>query len=249
MPRRSSIPNFTQVNAQGDTGAIFPGGVQILAGDLNTPRNERQVRWVRESDGALVAQIFASNYPDGSIANITAHGFQPTDFVEVSQVVADEANVAHGQLSVTRDPQADADTRVYAMTTKEGTGFFTEQETIIVDSKGRSSFPRMVAAQDPMNVRTLFMGIVGVPALAPQTAANSAVIGTGMFTPDASGLTFNFMRIAGAFAALGGSPLGWGYVTSVVGGEVSVQFQFRNLAAAGNTAALSFTPTIYVGFA
>ena len=55
-----AYPNYLTVGADGKAQAVFPGGVQILAGDNVTPPNERRVRWVRASDGALVADAFGA---------------------------------------------------------------------------------------------------------------------------------------------------------------------------------------------
>lgn len=52
-----SQPNYLTQNANGDVGGVFPGGVQIFAGTSNSPPDERQVRWIRDDNGLLVANL------------------------------------------------------------------------------------------------------------------------------------------------------------------------------------------------
>lgn len=55
----SGYPNYLTVSPDGSVEGVFPGGIEIKAGVSGTPPNERRVRWVREADGSLVADIFA----------------------------------------------------------------------------------------------------------------------------------------------------------------------------------------------
>lgn len=53
-------PTYLRSTSDGKVLAVFPGGVEILAGEnypTVTPPDERRVRWVRESDGSLVADL------------------------------------------------------------------------------------------------------------------------------------------------------------------------------------------------
>lgn len=61
-------PNYLTQNADGSVSALFSGGVKIFAGTTTTPPDTRKVTWVRESSGALVAQIKA--YDDQSGGNL-----------------------------------------------------------------------------------------------------------------------------------------------------------------------------------
>lgn len=63
-----STPNYLSVNpATGDVSAIFAGGVQMLEEVLSTalppPASARQLKWVRETDGARAGFIYVNRPP------------------------------------------------------------------------------------------------------------------------------------------------------------------------------------------
>lgn len=65
MPK--STPNYLTIAADGSTGAVFAGGVQMPEANDSVlpPPNTKSLRWVRASNGAMVANIYATTH-DGS---------------------------------------------------------------------------------------------------------------------------------------------------------------------------------------
>lgn len=64
MPQ--AVPNYLNTNGSGETGAVFPGGIELLQSvTFNTPVTERRVTWVKESNGALAASIHSSASTNG----------------------------------------------------------------------------------------------------------------------------------------------------------------------------------------
>lgn len=60
----SMVPSYLTVDGQGRVTAEFEGhvsaaGLDLLAGTTISPPDDRKVRWLREADGALVAELAA----------------------------------------------------------------------------------------------------------------------------------------------------------------------------------------------
>lgn len=67
----SIFPNYVRQNADGTVGAVFSGGVELNSSDSSKnqpPASENSIQWVRQQDGALIAQIYSSVEEPGNIA-------------------------------------------------------------------------------------------------------------------------------------------------------------------------------------
>lgn len=115
-------PLYLVTLPSGDVQAVFPGGVQILAGDTVSPPDERKVTWVRQSDGALVASVDA--YSIGSNDQATWRLFDPDNPTNRNANLIQKLDAASGRATVTAHAQTvgNAATRT------------------IVDDLGQSSF-------------------------------------------------------------------------------------------------------------
>jgi hypothetical protein len=123
---RSVQPNFVAGDGQ---GAIFPGGAKIYAGDtlgdISTgyAPNDRAIKWVRESDGSLVAFVYS---------------YHETDWSAIQMQVNRDDNLAVMFAEAFDD---DVSNRAHV-----GVGAFdgaSSQQGIILSSTGESDFVRL----------------------------------------------------------------------------------------------------------
>lgn len=75
----SVSPAYLTLDAAGNVGADFTGhvkatGLDLEAGTTASPPNDRKVRWLRTSDGAVIANLAAFNLGGGSSLNLSAQG-------------------------------------------------------------------------------------------------------------------------------------------------------------------------------
>lgn len=168
MPK--SVPNYLSVAADGSVGAIFPGGVQMPEGGGGVggvPPESQSIRWVRDSTGAMVANIYAAS-----------NGGSGPSYMVVKSAVADTYS---GTLQLIAEQGA-----LQAATVNAQAG---GQIKTIIDSNGFSSFAKKGAVGPGFGSTDVTVDgpySVGVPALAQwatgSTLANCPVdkyIGAG----------------------------------------------------------------------
>jgi len=135
--------NLLTINADGSVAANFPGGVTIPAGlNFGTSTSQNQVQWIRQSDGAVVAQI--AGWDDGSGnegLTVAARATQQANASWAALVAYDDTGV--GRAGVLAQQGARGTTNPPAGTI----GFPTSVDAYagtptvqIIDSLGKSSF-------------------------------------------------------------------------------------------------------------
>lgn len=163
----SGYPNYLNVQPDGGIGALFSGGVILDAGVGATPGPDRKITWLRESDGALVAEH--KSYMVGTNAELEHNVTSPDLPV---------GNRAQLHLSV-NSAGVPAKSSVIA-NAADGSGN-NEQRTII-DELGRSAFAQLAGS-----IREARLAFGFAPAAA--VAAGWGSYATGSWTGDAGGLT------------------------------------------------------------
>ena len=129
-PLPKSVPNYLTTNSSGEAGAVFPGGVQVTAGTDATPTNERRIRWIRDSDGALIAELFG--YKFGGISNLLLTANDPDSAGAQGEI----------QLSAGAIP---FDTGVDVFVTPSGGATIGAK---LLDATGRSGFLKLAVNAD-----------------------------------------------------------------------------------------------------
>lgn len=127
-------PNVLTVDAQGRIGASFTGhvaaaGVDLIAGITPAPPSDRQVRWLRQSDGSVVATVygFESGGVDGTfLQSMALGGNQAT-----AGLLAVDQFGAQAQFTASEGPQGPS---------IGGSAGGTSLE--FLDARGASSFPQ-----------------------------------------------------------------------------------------------------------
>ncbi len=78
------VPNYLTVDQAGRVGASFAGhvhaqGLDLDAGASSTPPDQDRVRWIRQSDGAVVAQEFGYTNPGSATLELGGRPAVATD--------------------------------------------------------------------------------------------------------------------------------------------------------------------------
>lgn len=124
-----SQPNYLTTDASGDVSAQFTGGIQIatfLGSPAFNPNESRQVKWVRDSDGAMTA--FVLGYQDGANDGLYLSSQRPDApigrdaFIDIASHISND------------------DAHVYAGASNSTTGY----GTLVVNSLGQSAFLQLL---------------------------------------------------------------------------------------------------------
>lgn len=182
----TGYPNYLTVGADGTVGAVFPGGVTIPAGTNLTPPDERKIRWLRDTDGALVAQII---------------GWTAGTAAEQQHSAVAPGGVSRAQLTLDVDDSAAVGSQAIAQAVAVGANSVAHRATII-DDTDRSSFARLGAG---VSQRLFSLGAV-TTALA--AGWNTVDVPMDLLSPPAAG---SFVWDGGV---LGVAPAGANTITS-----------------------------------
>ena len=149
MADRMSPSGGQKVDAQGNVTYDFEGhiraqGVDLDAGESSSPPDDRRVRWLRRSDGAVVATLYAYQLANDSVLRLRAElAGKPN--AETRLECADASGLA--QIVTMLAPAASPRQQVRASATRESDGVV--QDRTVIDSLARSAFPQL--AGGPLN--------------------------------------------------------------------------------------------------
>lgn len=107
---RTTQQNFLNTKPDGSTGAVFPGGVDILAdGNRAAPGTDRSIKWTAEADGSLVAQVFGYRPVIGSVdfRGLEIHAGNRGDEGEADIYLVAENNASSGPPANTGETSLD----------------------------------------------------------------------------------------------------------------------------------------------
>lgn len=105
---RSRQQSFTKVGADGEVSGVFPGGVEIgVNPDSLSPPPTRRIRWVRDSDGALVADIFVVEDPVTQARSVNVDAYGLAGKKSVASLTAEQSNGVSASLNAFTDAAAD----------------------------------------------------------------------------------------------------------------------------------------------
>lgn len=190
MPK--SVPNYLTVAPSGAVGAVFPGGVQMPEANdvVLPPANTRSLRWVRESNGATVANIYAVNHDGSGPANLVIKSAGVPDLPGPSQ---------SGNVELWAESGA-----VGAAEVRARAGVTPGKVAVILDSTGRSDFllkPTAAAAGIVLG-QTNNNGGGACPFTIPAGPARSILVRMSMTGyVGAGGLYFHGFQIPGVGVA------------------------------------------------
>ena len=137
MPR--SEPNYLTTLPNGDISALFSGGIQILAGTDASPPDSRQVRWVEETGGALVAQILAYDFIFGG----TNHSLS-SEWI-LNNPIGGAGHLGQALIGLFgEDPQGGLNWRVLAQAQSNAGG---AASATVIDSAEQSSFLQLISTR------------------------------------------------------------------------------------------------------
>lgn len=174
-----SVPNYLTTNAAGDVVALFPGGVQIFSSVSVTPPDDRTVRWVHESDGALTARIssraLGSDESTLTLETVGPHGS------EHAEIILD----AHESL-----PQQN--TGLY-VTTSAGEAVAPFGPLYLCTGAWRSDWMQLLVQGGPGRRVRINWGTTGPLFINGGQVTNTTAIPTGFF---GSGATLAFVGFA-----------------------------------------------------
>lgn len=118
MPRSVDTTTFVL-----PSGQAVSSGISVVAGITDTPPNERRVRWVKETDGALVADISAYNQ--------TASGIDPPYGTQGALTLRAKSDLRQVSLSLL----------AYDSTLPSSLSTIVDTQAVtVMDSTARSSF-------------------------------------------------------------------------------------------------------------
>lgn len=150
-------PLYQTVNTDGSIDFRFPGGLTIPIPNGTAPPEDTRIDWVRDTDGALVAQVYAQT--DSSDEHNTLYKVQdPDNLTRLAQIAQTVSEVK-------------ALSEIHAGTAY---GLFATTDALLIDSAGKSSFPRLPAHA----LRVFNAGVVTV------NAGVNLAVAHGLVNPD-----------------------------------------------------------------
>lgn len=169
----TGYPSVVGIDAEGN---IVVQGIDLIAVTAGTPSNQDRIRWIRQSDGAVAAEIVGSDVAGISVLDLIAH-LNAGDTESRLLLQATQGKIF-----------LDGDVAIYA-TSLIG---LTPTRVTVFDNAGESSFAQLRTPQ----ARILSSGTV--------SAAGGILVGTGDFSVTHTG-TGNYSITWGtAFPSLNG---------------------------------------------
>ncbi|HET7047858.1 MAG TPA: hypothetical protein VFI54_06260 [Solirubrobacteraceae bacterium] len=93
------IPNTYTVDANGNVSVT---GINIPAGTSTTPPSQDRIRWLRQSDGAVVAEIIGFSSGGAEVVAVRADALAPGDTSQSLLDVLDDQGTEQGNIVVTQ---------------------------------------------------------------------------------------------------------------------------------------------------
>ena len=130
-------PNFIKQNPDGTVAAVFSGGVELTPADLSKsqqPQAENSVQWIRQADGALVAEVYSQVQDPGGIAGTAS-----------TQILTYDPEARGGQLYLSAQQSPTNQDGAASLSVNSGsTGNVGSVTASANDASGNQSFVRVI---------------------------------------------------------------------------------------------------------
>lgn len=179
----TATPNYLTTKSDGATGAVFPGGIELLVTDGGTPPGERRITWIDEGTGLVASEEHVeedSSFPGqhSHYINVGGNNQDPSVFSEIQEFVVNCDNAFPGfgtRLVLAQRAVLDPDPEASSFSV------VTQQAgATIINGAQRSAFVQH-GQRDPRNSAAIQGGVTSAGAVNHGTGFLAQRLGVGHF--------------------------------------------------------------------